>query len=180
MKTVVFCLFVCVCIGVLAAGCTTAPVTQPVTAVPPATIVSTPVPTTSITDPALVGTWYLKAMTGPGGANPVQTMNVQITATFTAQGAVGGSGGCNNYNGGYTLTGQVLPNGKGITIGPVVSTMMYCADKSNTEQTYLQILQGAVAYTVNTNGQLTITSNAGSLLVYEKAPYGPTSVPIGV
>jgi heat shock protein HslJ len=182
MKRIVFCLFVCVCIGVLAAGCTAPPVTQPVsTPIPPTTVVSTPVPTTApVTDAALVGTWYLKAMTGPGGANPVQTMNVQITAVFTAQGAVGGSGGCNNYNGDYTLTGQVTPNGNGITIGPLITTLMYCADKSNTEQTYLQILQNAVAYTVNTNNQLTITSSAGNLLVYEKAPYGPTSVPIGV
>jgi putative lipoprotein len=119
-------------------------------------------------------------MTGPGGANPVQTMNVQITAVFSAQGAVGGSGGCNNYNGGYTLTGQVLPGGNGITIGPLITTLMYCADKSDTEQTYLRILQSAVSYTVNTNQQLTITGSAGNLLVYEKAPYGPTSVPVGV
>jgi heat shock protein HslJ len=170
-----------VCIGVLVAGCTTPPVTQPVTTVPTTTVVSTPVPTTApITDAALVGTWYLKAMTGPGGSNPVQTMNVQITAVFSGQGAIGGSGGCNSYNGPYTLTGQVQPNGNGITIGPLITTLMYCADSSNTEQTYLQILQSAVAYTVNTNNQLTITSSAGNLLVFEKTPYGPTSVPIGV
>lgn len=181
MNRVILCLLVCLCIGVLAAGCTTAPVTQPVTTVPPTTVVSTPVPTTTpVSDPALVGTWYLKAMTGPGGANPVQTMNVQITAVFSAQGAVGGSGGCNNYNGGYTLTGQVLPGGNGITIGPLITTLMYCADKSDTEQTYLRILQSAVSYTVNTNQQLTITGSAGNLLVYGKAPYGPTSVPLGI
>jgi heat shock protein HslJ len=180
MKIVVFCLFVCVCTGLLAAGCTAPPATQPVTTGPPVTVMTTPVPTTApITDPALVGTWYLKAMTGPGGSNPIQTMNVQINAVFTAEGAVGGSGGCNNYNGGYTLTGQVLPSGKGITIGPLITTLMFCADTSDTEQTYLRILQSAVSYTVNTNGQLTITSNAGNLLVYEKTPYGPTSVPIG-
>lgn len=180
MKLLAIVLFTGILAGVLVAGCT-APATPPATT-PPTTIPPTTVPTTAapLVDPALVGTWYLKAATGPGGANPFQTMNVQVTAVFTAQGAVGGNGGCNSYSGPYTLTGQTTSNGKGITIGPLVTTLMYCAATSGNEATYLQILQNAVAYTVNTNQQLTITTKDGNLLVFSPAPYGPTAVPIGL
>lgn len=179
MKVLIIVLFICVFVGVLGAGCT-APVTQPATTVP-TTIPATPVPTTApITDPALVGTWYLKGITQAGGANPMQTMNVQITAVFTADGLVGGSGNCNTYSGPYTLTGQMTQNGKGITIGPLTISPTVCvgADKT-TQQSYLTILENAASYTINTNQQLTITGNDGSLLVLSPTPYGATSVPIG-
>lgn len=180
MKRIVIGLFICAFLAILLAGCTTTPVTPPVTTTPPTTPVSTPVPTTSpITDPALVGTWYLLAWAGPGGANPVQTIGMQITAIFTSDGGLSGFGGCNNYNGQYTLTGQVLPDGKGITIGPIITTLMFCADSSTTEGTYLSILQNVTSYAVTTNQQLTLTDRDGSTLVFGPAPYGTTAVPIG-
>lgn len=181
MKRIAIGLFICAFLAILVAGCTTTPVTPPVMTAPPTTPVSTPVPTTSpITDPALVGTWYLKAATGPGGSSPFQTMGVQITAIFTDQGGLSGFGGCNDYSAQYILTGQVLPNGKGITIGPIISTQKYCVDLSNKEASYLQILQNATSYTVNTNQQLSITDNSGSILLYTPTPYGPTAVPVGL
>jgi heat shock protein HslJ len=181
MRSLTICLFSCAVLAVIAAGCLSQPTTPPVTTQPPATTlpVVTPSPTASLQDPALYGVWYLKEMTGAGGANPVQTMNVPINLIFTDQN-LSGFGGCNDYSGSYTLTGQVLPDGKGIDIGPLITTLKYCADTSQTETSYLQVLSDATSYTVNVNQQLSITDSAGSILVYERTPYGPLSVPRGV
>jgi heat shock protein HslJ len=179
MKLFVLCLFVCASIAVLIAGCTTLPPTTPGTTVPTTMPVFTSVSTSPVTDPALAGTWYLNAMTGPGGSNPIQTIGVQINAIFTSQGSLSGYGGCNDYSTQYTLTGEDLPNGKGIAIGPIITTLKYCEGSSNTEGTYLQILQNATSYSASAN-QLSITSRTGSILLFEKTAYGPTAVPIGV
>ncbi len=54
-------------------------------------------------------------------ANPtVVAEGIKITATFNPDGTVNGSGGCNNYTGGYTLAGDQ------ISVGPLASTMMFC------------------------------------------------------
>ena len=183
MKILTACVIVCTFLVIVMAGCTSqpapAPVVTPVPTAVPTTLNPTPVPT-PITDPTLLGTWYLKMIGEQGGTAPVQIMSPQITVVFTNQSGIYGFSGCNNYNGQYTLTGQVLPNGKGITIGPLASTLMYCADTANTETTYLQILQAAKSYTVNVNQELTITDNLGSVLVYQRTPYNSASVPQGI
>ena len=141
--------------------------------------VFTPLPTTAPSaDPALTGTWYFKAMTGPGGTNPRQTIGSQISAIFNSQGGLSGFGGCNNYNAQYTLTGAVRPDGMGISISPITATKKFCQGASDTEGTYLEILQNAASYSVNPN-QLTITSGLGSMIIFEKTAYGVTAVPIG-
>jgi len=117
-------------------------------------------------DPALQGTWYLKTITTTPGIDKVVTINPPITAIFDSKGKVAGFAGCNNYSGGYSLTGLVYPEGKGITIGPLASTMMYCADTATTETIYLQMLQAAKSYAVN-NNQLDITTVNGSYLVFQ-------------
>jgi len=181
MKILTACIIMCTFLVVLMTGCTSQPATAPatpVTSAVPATVNPTPVPT-PITDSTLLGTWYLKMMGEQGGTAPVQVLSPQITAVFTNQSGIYGFSGCNNYNGQYTLTGQVLPNGKGINISPLASTMMYCADSTNTETTYLQILQAAKSYTVNVNQELTITDRLGNILLYQRAPYTSSSVPQG-
>jgi heat shock protein HslJ len=183
MKILTACVIGCTFLVIILAGCTSQPAQVPVvTPVPtavPTTLISTPTPA-PVTDPTLLGTWYLKMIGEQGGTAPVQIMSPQITAVFTDQSGIYGFSGCNNYNGQYTLTGQVLPNGKGITIGPLASTLVYCADNANTETTYLQILQAAKSYTVNVNQELTITDNLGSVLVYQRTPYNSASVPQGI
>lgn len=139
----------------------------------------TPVPAPVI-DSSLSGTWYLKMMAEQGGASLVDTMSPQITAVFTNQSNVLGFSGCNNYHGPYTLNGQVLPGGKGISIGPLASSTMYCANTTATETTYFQILQAAKTYTVNVNQELTINDNSGNTLVFQRTPYSSTFVPKGI
>ncbi len=181
MKSGIVILVLFACFGALVAGCISQPATPPATTSPPATTlppVSPPATTAPFQDPSLYGVWYLKAMTGAGGSNPVETMNVQVNIIFNP-GNLTGFGGCNDYSAVYTLTGQVLPDGNGITIGPITTTLKYCADVSPTETGYLQVLQDATSYTINTNGDLSITDRAGSILVYQRTPYGPLSVPPG-
>ena len=66
-----------------------------------------------------------------------------LTITFNSDGTLTGFGGCNNFFGVYTLTGQTSEFGKGITMGPVGSTKMFCADTSSLETTYLANVQNA-------------------------------------
>jgi heat shock protein HslJ len=168
----------CMVLALIIAGCTT------ISPVPPATTVVTPVVTANptlipisvpvpVTDPMLQGNWFLKQIGEQGGAAPVLMTNVQINIIFDNAGNFQGSTGCNNYNGQYTLSGTQLFSGMGITIGPITTTSKYCADNANTEATYFQILQKTTSYVVNSNGELTLTDNLNSNLVYTKNPASP-------
>jgi heat shock protein HslJ len=66
-----------------------------------------------------------------------------LTADFTAN-TVSGNGGCNRFNGAYTTDGD------GITIGPLASTLMACADDTLTqqEQRYTAALEAAKTFSV--------------------------------
>lgn len=167
MKVITVCSIACMILVVMIAGCTSVPTVQPATPAPTSSvIVSTPSPT-PVMDPTLLGTWNLKSMVLQGGSAFTFPTNAKITATFYDNGNMAGFAGCNNYNAGYTLSGQQLYTGMGISIGPIASTQMYCADMSDTETTYLQVLQTAKTYTVNGDG-LTITNNLNSMLVYKR------------
>jgi heat shock protein HslJ len=195
--TIVFLLLVVIS-TILIAGCTqvqTLPAPSPaVTAVPTyvenqqgvaiirtvATTVPTPVPTTvapvattlpSVTDPALIGTWnYRGAMlaTGGSGKMPVISNNKGITLTFNNDGTLTGFGGCNNFNGAYTLSGTTTDFGKGISIGPLASTKMYCADNADFETSYLNNLQQTLTYSI-TNNKMMLRTSYASQLSYNKA-----------
>ena len=167
MKVLTACSIACLVLVVMIAGCTSVPSVPPATPAPTSSvIVSTPSPT-PVSDPTLQGTWNLKSMVLQGGSAFTYPTNAQITATFDSQGNLVGFAGCNNYNAIYTLSGQQLYTGMGISIGPITSTQKYCADMSDTETTYLQVLQKAKTYTVNGDG-LTITDTLNSMLVYQR------------
>ena len=130
MKSLLFLVCTVLFLGIIIAGCTTTPTPVPTraTTVPsslPATIVtvSTTVP---LTDPALVGNWNLEGGMIGAGTMPV-IPNTLLTITFNSDGTLTGFGGCNNFFGSYTLTGQTSEFGKGITLGPIGSTKMFCA-----------------------------------------------------
>jgi len=179
MSFYTYILAACVMCAIIMAGCTDIS-SKPITVVPTTQPVITPVPTESpLVDQGLLGTWYLMGMTGPGGFSSIQTISVQMDAEFSEKGGLSGFAGCNHFSADYTLTGEVLPDGKGIMVGPVLSTLMYCAETSDMESTYFEILQDASSYEVSAN-QLTITSRLGSTLVYHRTPYGPTAVPKGL
>lgn len=70
-------------------------------------------------------------------------LDTTITASFGTDGRLSGSAGCNTYNADYTLDGEQ------ISIGPAVTTRMFCAGEGVMEQemAYLQALEKAASYT---------------------------------
>lgn len=172
----------------LTAGCTGKTETKPATPVPtsvPTTMATEIIPVTQeqspipVTDSSLTGTWYLKLMSEQNGTAQVQMINPEMTVIFEGGANISGYSGCNNYMGQYTLTGTTDANGKGISIGPLASTMMYCADSATTETTYLQILQASSSYLVNEKTELSLMDPSGNALVYQRTPYSTKSVPVG-
>jgi putative lipoprotein len=131
------------------------------------TVITIPAP---VSDPALIGTWtYKGAMMATGsGQIPVIANTNSITLTFKNDGTLTGFSGCNNFNGGYTLSGKTTEFGKEITIGPLASTKMYCADTADFETSYLNNLQKTQTYTIPNNTMMLRTSYA-SQLSYAKA-----------
>jgi heat shock protein HslJ len=153
------------------AGCTSQPPTsQPVTTlpVPGSTLpVISPAISAALPEP-IGGIWVLKTMTTDKDT-PAGIPTVEINMTIKDDGTLVGNGGCNSYSAPYTITGGITTFGQGITIGPVVSTLMYCRPTSEQESTYFEILHDTSSYTVN-NDILTLRVNAGNFLIFERAP----------
>ena len=168
MKSILVLTCAALFLAVLVAGCTTqAPATPPVTTVPvPATTVPTATPT-PLTDPALIGSWNLKGAMVGGGTEP-RILNNKLTITFNSDGTLSGFGGCNNYFGSYTLTGQTTKFGPSMSIGNLGSTQMYCAETSDLEMTYLNLLRSTMAYSI-TNNKMLLTTDEKNQLSYDKA-----------
>ncbi|MEV4512243.1 META domain-containing protein [Dactylosporangium sp. NPDC049525] len=81
---------------------------------------------------------------------------VRAHLTFTADGKVTGSGGCNALSGGYTMDGATL------TFTDVGSTRMACPDERATvEAAVLGVLRGTATYAIDAN-HLTLTAADGT------------------
>lgn len=71
-------------------------------------------------------------------------IDTEVTALFE-DGQLSGNGGCNQYSGGYELEGE------SISIGPLISTQMFCAEPEGTmdqETLYLAALEAATTYEI--------------------------------
>jgi uncharacterized lipoprotein YbaY/heat shock protein HslJ len=109
-------------------------------------------------------TWRLESFGAinaqlPAAAKPA-------TITFGSNGNVSGSTGCNGYGGSYTVQGDRL------TFGPIVGTLIACAEEDITQQEreLLGALQGTVRYDL-AGGKLRIFYAADSkVLVFVTAP----------
>jgi heat shock protein HslJ len=79
--------------------------------------------------PSLTKTLWVATMINTGtGATASVVAGSTVTAIFAEDGTVAGSGGCNKYNGTYTVDGAAL------TFGPLLSTKMACANEAVTKQ----------------------------------------------
>lgn len=131
----------------------------------------TPVPTGTAT--SLENTsWQLVAF-GPIDAQTPVITDSTITVAF-ADGEVGGSGGCNNYGGTYTVEEEHL------VFSEIVSTLMACTDQAVTEQeiAYLAALQSAGRFAI-ADGMLTIwyDSESSTLTFVQATPVSPGLTP---
>jgi heat shock protein HslJ len=128
--------------------------TKPMTATAPMT--STIAATTTV---SLEGTpWKLVSYLDSKGQTVQALPDSEVTATFQ-DGRVAGRDGCNQYNGTYKVTGNVL------TIKLGASTMMACDPKiMDQAQAYLAALSSSATYQI-TGKQLQITNGGGKVAV---------------
>jgi heat shock protein HslJ len=122
--------------------------------------VNRPAVSSTTPGPALEGTsWQLTATT-PLGTDLGQ---VTVTALFD-QGVVRGEGGCNTYNGPYTVSGSKL------TIGPNLATTQKACPAAPTaiETAYLGRLVKVASYSV-AGDTLTLSDSGGQALLSYQA-----------
>lgn len=149
-------------LALVAAGCTTTPVTAPVTptaapAVPPGS--------------PIVGNWVLESMVSAG--TPVALVpGTTITATFAQDGKFSGKDGCNQNSGTYLVSGSQLQ------VGPnLASTMMACEPQVMDQAgTYTRILVSPATWQVS-GDRLTIQSALGILVYVKQVPTVTTTAP---
>src|SRR5512139_3166892 len=117
----------------------------------------TPEPTADLAPQLLDKLWVLVAM--GEAANPaVVEEGTVVTALFSSDGSLSGSGGCNNYNTGYELMGDQLT-----VDSPIASTMMFCEGGMEQESAYLAALQSAGRIAFTSEGRLEIFYDVGSV-----------------
>ena len=106
----------------------------------------------------LTGSWVVTGYNNGQEAVVSPLAGTELTAVFTGD-AVSGNGGCNTYNGGYTLDGDA------VTIGPLASTMMACDQAIMDQETQL-LAALQVPATVEVSGaNLTLRDAAGATQV---------------
>ncbi len=101
------------------------------------------------------GSWTIEAI----GDRPV--IDKSPTAiTFTTDGTVAGNAGCNQFTGGFELTGTRL------SMGPLAVTQRMCAVEALMEQEgrFLKALENVDGVSMD-NGMLVLTDAAGETLV---------------
>lgn len=107
--------------------------------------------------------WQLASYIGPEGTELPVPDGVAATASFEG-GTVSGNGGCNRYNGSYTLDGDKL------TIGPVASTQMACEGPAGTlESLYFVALGQVASYAIDDVTLLLKNADGDAILTFEQA-----------
>ncbi|WP_292729529.1 META domain-containing protein [Methanoculleus sp.] len=116
----------------------------------------------------LAGTeWTLESYSQDGETVSSLIVGTTVTATFSPEGKVTGSAGCNAYGAGYLLDGAK------ITIEPPISTKMNCNDPEGVmgqENTYLNLLPSVSSYRVEGNHLVLSDATGADLLFFMQAP----------
>jgi len=103
----------------------------------------------------LDGAWTVAEVAGaalPGDAGVTLVVDPPAGRVF-------GKGGCNNYNAGFTLTGE------GLSFSPAASTMMACPDdQMEREQAFHQALATVDGFDIGSDGGLELRS-AGAVVI---------------
>jgi heat shock protein HslJ len=109
---------------------------------------------------ALAGSTWDVLSYNNGRAAVITTLpETHLTTTFAADGRIGGDAGCNTFEGAYTVAGNSL------SIGPLATTRMACAQPiMQQEQAFLTALQAASKYML-TSDRLTLRDPNGAIQV---------------
>ena len=110
-------------------------------------------------------TWRLELYGEKGNLKAPLVEETEITIEFrSTESKFGGSGGCNNYFGGYEINKNELT-----IIPPIGSTRMACPETiMNQEQEYFKLLETTETFQVDDN-KLTITCSGNKELVFIKS-----------
>jgi heat shock protein HslJ len=100
-----------------------------------------------------VGAWSVTGINNGREAVVSLESGTTVTAAFTADGNVTGSGGCNDYHGPYTAKGQTL------TIGPLGSTRKACEPAVMTQETQFFTALGKIT-TLDPSGPMIMLRDA--------------------
>lgn len=120
--------------------------------------------------------WTLVSLAGENGTQTPVLDGTGVTVTFSAEGSLGGSAGCNHYSADYTVDGATL------TIKPAVRTEMYCNEPPgimDQEDRYLALLTDVASYRMEANRLILADSDGTDLLVFEKAAQTPNLPLVG-
>jgi heat shock protein HslJ len=108
--------------------------------------------------PSLLGTWLVTRF-GDDGTTTAPSVGTSLTLAFSADGRIGGDGGCNRFAGPYGLSEDQ------VVIGPLLSTTRTCGEVVDSqEQRYLEVLQQAVTWAIASDS-LELRGYDGTLLV---------------
>jgi heat shock protein HslJ len=123
---------------------------------------------------SLAGTeWILTAYNNGQGAVVSVLIGTEITAAFGDDGRLDGSAGCNTYGASYEVDGDQ------ITLGPAVTTRMWCAEPEgimDQENAFLAALGSAATYHIQ-GGKLEMRDADGALALQFTAK--PTEIAAG-
>ena len=114
------------------------------------------------------GAWDVIAYNNGNQAVVGVIADTNLTANFGTDGVLSGSGGCNNYSGGYTVDGE-----GNIQIGPLMSTMMACDGPEGImeqEMQYLAALQTAATYSMEGDSLQLRTADDALAAQFVRAP----------
>ena len=115
----------------------------------------------STTNTSLTGEW--KLVSYEDAAAPTPALPGVDTSISFEEGQFGGTVGCNSFGGDYTLSGDQL------SIGSVISTMMFCDQTSAQESAVLAILSDKTMTVSYSGNLLTLSSADGrSVVILEK------------
>lgn len=105
--------------------------------------------------------WQLQSLNGEAALE-----SPTVSLTFSPDGRIHGSAGCNTYFSTYTLD-----NG-GLTFGPAGSTLMACAEGMDQELAFLTALENVVGYQVESGVLSLVDANGNAILVFSAEALG--------
>ena len=106
---------------------------------------------------SISGQWKLVSY-GFAGRQTLAIANVNTNIEFTSDGKLNGNVGCNSFGGEYKV------DGKSITFGPIMSTMMACEGVGEQEMTTVAVFQKSAKFVLD-GDKLTITSADGKSVI---------------
>lgn len=115
---------------------------------------------------SVVGDWIASGVNNGSGGVVSSAATSDVTATFSVDGELRGSDGCNDYSGTYEVDGD------SIAIGPLVTTRKACVDEevAQTAADYQLALAGATSWAITDTSNLELRDAEGSL----QASYVPS------